>query len=80
MLAQVRTGEGKSWIIGMLAAFTALKGLRAHVVINDDALRERDFSTMSLLFAKLEIRASCTSDALDEDDVMLFTLVWRVLN
>ena len=58
VLAHVSTGEGKSWIIGMFAAFTALKGFRAHVVINDDAWRERHFSTMTLLFAKLEIRAS----------------------
>jgi len=53
VLARVGTGEGKSWIIGMLAAFCAKKGMRAHVVIDNDMLLERDHSTMSLLFTKL---------------------------
>merc|ERR1712232_1045457 len=55
MLARVGTGEGKSWIIGMLAAFVAKRGMRAHVIIDNDTLLERDFNTMSGMFAKLKI-------------------------
>eukprot|EP00927_Polykrikos_kofoidii_P012487 TRINITY_DN15383_c0_g1_i1.p1 TRINITY_DN15383_c0_g1~~TRINITY_DN15383_c0_g1_i1.p1 ORF type:complete len:1496 (+),score=249.05 TRINITY_DN15383_c0_g1_i1:150-4637(+) len=57
MLAKVGTGEGKSWIIGMLAAFIAKRGARAHVIIDNDTLLERDFATMSALFKKLGLRA-----------------------
>lgn len=40
LLARVGTGEGKSLIIAMLAAFVAKKGLRAHV-INDQRVLTR---------------------------------------
>merc|ERR1719410_517506 len=43
MLARVGTGEGKSIIIGMLAAFVAKKGMRAHVINNDRVLTRRDY-------------------------------------
>eukprot|EP00929_Paragymnodinium_shiwhaense_P063272 TRINITY_DN3161_c0_g3_i1.p1 TRINITY_DN3161_c0_g3~~TRINITY_DN3161_c0_g3_i1.p1 ORF type:complete len:1788 (+),score=434.49 TRINITY_DN3161_c0_g3_i1:61-5424(+) len=64
MLGRVGTGEGKSWIIGMLAAFVVKRGrrlragLRAHVVIDNSTLKSRDFDTVSLFFEKLGIRAS----------------------
>lgn len=57
VLARVGTGEGKSWIIGMLAAFVAKRGLTAHVVIDNDTLLERDFATMSALFQKFNLSA-----------------------
>jgi len=56
ILARVGTGEGKSWIIGMLAAYVAKKGLTAHVAIDNATLLERDFRTMSDLFRKLSIK------------------------
>jgi len=57
ILARVGTGEGKSWIIGMLAAFVAKKGMTAHAVIDNQTLLERDFRTMSDLFKKLNLKA-----------------------
>lgn len=57
ILARVGTGEGKSWIIGMLAAFVAKRGMTAHVAIDNQTLLERDFRTMSDLFRKLNIKA-----------------------
>eukprot|EP00928_Gymnodinium_smaydae_P061945 TRINITY_DN458_c0_g6_i1.p1 TRINITY_DN458_c0_g6~~TRINITY_DN458_c0_g6_i1.p1 ORF type:complete len:1920 (-),score=455.95 TRINITY_DN458_c0_g6_i1:187-5574(-) len=63
-LARVGTGEGKSWIIGMLAAFIAKRGartkggLRAHVVIDNVTLKSRDYDTVSMFFQKLNIKAS----------------------
>jgi hypothetical protein len=57
ILGRVGTGEGKSWIIGMLAAFVAKKGLIAHVVIDNQTLLERDFAIMAALFKKMNISA-----------------------
>lgn len=57
ILSKVGTGEGKSWIIGMLAAFVARKGWRAHVVIDNETLLARDYATMSALFQKMNINA-----------------------
>mmetsp|Transcript_23597 Transcript_23597/g.52290 ORF Transcript_23597/g.52290 Transcript_23597/m.52290 type:complete len:1502 (+) Transcript_23597:28-4533(+) len=57
ILAKVGTGEGKSWIIAMLAAFVAMRGMFVHVIIDNDTLLERDFSTMAALFEKLHLSA-----------------------
>jgi len=56
ILARVGTGEGKSWIIGMLAAYVAKKGMTAHVVIDNQTLLERDYRSMSAFFKKLNLR------------------------
>eukprot|EP00929_Paragymnodinium_shiwhaense_P063269 TRINITY_DN3161_c0_g1_i1.p1 TRINITY_DN3161_c0_g1~~TRINITY_DN3161_c0_g1_i1.p1 ORF type:complete len:1982 (+),score=496.58 TRINITY_DN3161_c0_g1_i1:40-5946(+) len=72
MLARVGTGEGKSWIIGMLAAFVVKRGKRlgtgqrAHVVIDNTTLKSRDFDTVSLFFSKLGINASKKEDHLHD--------------
>jgi len=58
MLARVGTGEGKSIIIGMLAAFVAKKGMRAHVINNDRVLTRRDYEGNKSIFAALDIKAS----------------------
>jgi len=58
ILGRVGTGEGKSWIIGMLSAFVAKKGLKAHVVIDNQTLLERDYAAMSAFFKKLNIKVT----------------------
>jgi len=70
ILARVGTGEGKSWIIGMLAAFVAKKGFKAHVVIDNDTLLERDYATMSPLFKKL--RLTSEKRKLDKDAQIVY--------
>jgi len=70
ILARVGTGEGKSWIIGMLAAFVAKKGLKAHVVIDNDTLLERDYSTMAPLFKKLKLTSE--KRKLDKDAQIVY--------
>merc|ERR1719379_661334 len=57
MLARVGTGEGKSLIIGMLAAFLAKKNMRAHVINTDRTLAQRDFDANVAFFNTLGIRA-----------------------
>eukprot|EP00928_Gymnodinium_smaydae_P063628 TRINITY_DN47149_c0_g1_i1.p1 TRINITY_DN47149_c0_g1~~TRINITY_DN47149_c0_g1_i1.p1 ORF type:complete len:1550 (+),score=417.94 TRINITY_DN47149_c0_g1_i1:130-4779(+) len=51
LIAQVGTGEGKSMIVAALAIYvvTVLKK-RAHVVVDDESLLERDFMTFRSLF------------------------------
>mmetsp|Transcript_40220 Transcript_40220/g.86259 ORF Transcript_40220/g.86259 Transcript_40220/m.86259 type:complete len:1349 (+) Transcript_40220:1-4047(+) len=55
VLAEMGTGEGKSWVIAMLAAFVAKKGMRAHVLVDNAALLQRDFSVMKEFFGSLSI-------------------------
>merc|ERR1719221_1700708 len=71
MLARVGTGEGKSLIIGMLAAFCAKKGLRAHVVNNDRVLTRRDFATNDKFFRALGIKASLDMKYLKNKDAKI---------
>jgi len=68
-LARVGTGEGKSMVIGMLASFIALKGLRAHVVNDDVVLTQRDYALNNKLFEALGIRASCDPRDLKKPEV-----------
>eukprot|EP00929_Paragymnodinium_shiwhaense_P063274 TRINITY_DN3161_c0_g4_i1.p1 TRINITY_DN3161_c0_g4~~TRINITY_DN3161_c0_g4_i1.p1 ORF type:complete len:1922 (+),score=477.26 TRINITY_DN3161_c0_g4_i1:213-5978(+) len=74
MLGRVGTGEGKSWIIGMLAAFVVKRGrrtgtgLRAHVVIDNATLKSRDFDTVSLFFDKLKMKASKSMEHLHDPE------------
>lgn len=56
VMAEVGTGEGKSWIIAMLAAFVAKKGLRAHVLVDNASLRQRDLAMMKDIFSSLGIK------------------------
>jgi len=67
----VGTGEGKSLIIGMLAAFVAKKGMRAHVVNNNRVLSQRDFAANDRLFAMLGIRASADPAQLKQKEMQV---------
>merc|ERR1719215_2373517 len=71
MLARVGTGEGKSLIIGMLAAFVAKKGMRAHVVNSNRVLTQRDFHGNKSIFENLAINASADPKDLRSKDVLV---------
>ena len=52
------TGEGKSLIIAMLAAYYVMKGSsRVNVLVDNLSLLERDFSTFDSLFKEFGISA-----------------------
>jgi preprotein translocase subunit SecA len=58
IISQVGTGEGKSLIIAMLAAFYVLKGApRVNVLVDNLSLLERDYATFDTLYAALGITA-----------------------
>ena len=55
------TGEGKSLIIAMLAAFYVLRGApRVNVLVDNLSLLERDFATFDSLYSSLGI-AACSA-------------------
>jgi preprotein translocase subunit SecA len=55
----VGTGEGKSLIIAMLAAFHVLRGhSRVNVLVDNLSLLERDFATFEGLFTALGITSA----------------------
>eukprot|EP00930_Biecheleria_cincta_P042334 TRINITY_DN29121_c0_g1_i1.p1 TRINITY_DN29121_c0_g1~~TRINITY_DN29121_c0_g1_i1.p1 ORF type:complete len:1577 (+),score=242.18 TRINITY_DN29121_c0_g1_i1:81-4811(+) len=56
LIAQVGTGEGKSMIVAALAVYVVLVlRKKAHVVVDDDTLLERDFSTFKCVFDAFQI-------------------------
>lgn len=59
LIAQVGTGEGKSMIIAALALYVVC-GLRkkAHIVVDDETLLERDFWTFKPLFDAFQVPGS----------------------
>ncbi|CAK0828442.1 unnamed protein product [Prorocentrum cordatum] len=58
LIAQVGTGEGKSMIVAALAIYVAVVlGKKAHVVVDDETLLERDFSNFKRLFDNFEVPA-----------------------
>jgi len=61
LIAQVGTGEGKSMIIAALVIYVVVAlGKKAHVVVDDETLLERDFWTFKPLFDVFSVPASGT--------------------
>mmetsp|Transcript_105736 Transcript_105736/g.337770 ORF Transcript_105736/g.337770 Transcript_105736/m.337770 type:complete len:872 (+) Transcript_105736:792-3407(+) len=82
VLAEMGTGEGKSWVIAMLAAFVAKKGMRAHVLVDNNALLQRDCSVMKDFFASLGITmaiADKTEDSLTDPSCrVVYSSAWNI--
>eukprot|EP00928_Gymnodinium_smaydae_P034972 TRINITY_DN2467_c0_g3_i1.p1 TRINITY_DN2467_c0_g3~~TRINITY_DN2467_c0_g3_i1.p1 ORF type:complete len:1653 (+),score=416.81 TRINITY_DN2467_c0_g3_i1:99-5057(+) len=58
LIAQVGTGEGKSMIIAALAIYVVVVlRKKAHVVVDDETLLERDFGTFKSVFDAFELPA-----------------------
>jgi len=56
LIAQVGTGEGKSMIIAALAIYVVVVlRKKAHVVVDDETLLERDFETFKRVFDAFEV-------------------------
>lgn len=63
-VAQVKTGEGKSFIITLLAFVLAMQGKTVHIVSSSQALSKRDQKTARKLFKRFNIQSShiCEED------------------
>lgn len=62
---QVATGEGKSCIVAMFAAYQAMKGKRVHILSSSPVLAERDMRDWSTFFNILKIRVDCNTNKQD---------------
>lgn len=58
-LLQVRTGEGKSCIVAMFAAYRALKGEKVDIISSSPVLAERDRKDWEPFYKKFKLKVGC---------------------
>lgn len=58
---QVATGEGKSCIVAMFAAYRAMKGETVHILTSSLVLAQRDMREWEPLYQALEISVDCNT-------------------
>ncbi|XP_076018683.1 protein translocase subunit SecA-like [Genypterus blacodes] len=68
-LIQVGTGEGKSCIVAMFAAFRAMKGENVDIMSSSTVLAERDMLDWKKFYKTLEISVSCNANKHDNNDL-----------
>ncbi|XP_037538555.1 protein translocase subunit SecA-like [Nematolebias whitei] len=66
-LIQVGTGEGKSCIVAMFAAYRAMKGDKVDIMSSSSVLAERDMEDWEEFYATLNISVDCNVNKQDED-------------
>ncbi|KAM6909465.1 protein translocase subunit SecA-like [Xenentodon cancila] len=66
-LIQVGTGEGKSCIVAMFAAFRAMTGQKVDIMSSSPVLAARDLDEWSKFYKHLKISADCNVNKRDED-------------
>lgn len=62
---QVATGEGKSCIVAMFAAYRAMKGETVHILTSSPVLAARDMKAWHKLFETLKIKVGCNTNKED---------------
>lgn len=65
-LLQVGTGEGKSCIVAMFAAFRAMRGEKVDIMSSSPVLAERDMKEWAKFYKALNIRVDCNINKLDQ--------------
>ncbi|KAM9426350.1 uncharacterized protein KZ484_018525 [Pholidichthys leucotaenia] len=66
-LIQVGTGEGKSCIIAMFAAYQALRGKKVDIMCSSSVLAERDLNEWETFYKDLKISVACNANKFDEN-------------
>lgn len=66
-LIQVGTGEGKSCIVAMFAAFRAMRGEKVDILTSSPVLAERDLKDWRKLFEILKISVDCNTNKRGKD-------------
>ncbi|XP_078020575.1 uncharacterized protein LOC144459794 [Epinephelus lanceolatus] len=66
-LIQVNSGEGKSCIVAMFAAFRAMRGEKVDIITSSPVLAERDLNEWRNFYEVLKITVNCNTDKQDED-------------
>lgn len=67
MLAEMKTGEGKTLTTTLPACTAALAGIPVHVITANDYLAERDCEIMQPLYQRLGIKAASVVDGMQEN-------------
>lgn len=70
-LLQVRTGEGKSCIVAMFAAYRALKGEKVDIISSSPVLAERDAEEWKSFYEALGLRVGCNTNLSNDDDLKI---------
>ncbi|XP_062371907.1 protein translocase subunit SecA-like [Sardina pilchardus] len=68
-LLQVRTGEGKSCIVAMFAAYRALKGQKVDIISSSPVLAQRDAEAWKPFYEKLGLKVNHNTSTSDEEDL-----------
>ncbi|MFA5339993.1 MAG: VWA domain-containing protein, partial [Candidatus Omnitrophota bacterium] len=58
MIAEMATGEGKTFTVGLSGVINALSGLGVHIVTANPALAERDLNTMGAMYEFLGLTSA----------------------
>ncbi|XP_038587155.1 protein translocase subunit SecA-like [Micropterus salmoides] len=66
-LVQVGTGEGKSCIVAMFAAFRAMRGDKVDIMSSSPVLAERDLKDWREFYKVLNISVDCNTNKQDKD-------------
>ncbi|XP_047450497.1 protein translocase subunit SecA-like [Mugil cephalus] len=66
-LIQVGTGEGKSCIVAMFAAFRAMRGETVDIMSSSSVLAERDLNEWRNFYKCLKISVDCNTNKTDEN-------------
>ncbi|XP_042367821.1 protein translocase subunit SecA-like [Plectropomus leopardus] len=66
-LIQVGTGEGKSCIVAMFAAFRAMEGQKVDIMSSSSVLAERDLKEWQEFYEDLNISVSCNTNKQETD-------------
>ena len=67
MIAEMKTGEGKTLVATLPAYLNSLTGQSVHVVTVNDYLAKRDAIWMGQIFEKLGLRTSFITNSLDDE-------------
>lgn len=68
MIAEMRTGEGKTLVATLPSYLNALSGKPVHVVTTNDYLTKRDYEWMSPIFNMLGLKSNFVSDDIDDSE------------
>lgn len=68
MIAEMRTGEGKTLVSTLAAYLNGLSGKGVHVVTVNDYLAQRDAQWMGQVYRHLGLTVGCVVGDMDEDD------------
>ncbi|XP_051258472.1 protein translocase subunit SecA-like [Dicentrarchus labrax] len=66
-IIQVGTGEGKSCIVAMFAAFQALRGEKVDIMSSSSVLAERDLDEWKDFYENLKISVDCNTNKQDKE-------------